>query len=104
MREHMGLYRGKRSNGEWVEGFYMNLGGKYHYILDGKLDITGGFPDLVKYEVDPDTVGECTGDTDKNGKLIFEDDVVLVLGRHIDRVIFSHGLHGARCASSLALL
>ena len=77
MREHMGLYRGKRiDNGEWVEGFYINLGGKYHYILDGQLDITRGYPDLIKHPVDPDTVGECTGLRDKNGKLIFEGDIV----------------------------
>lgn len=75
MREHMGLYRGKHGS-QWIEGFYMCLGNKYHYILAGKIDLTQGYPDLIKFPVDPDTVGECTGLTDKNGKLIFEGDIV----------------------------
>ena len=78
MREHMGLYRGKRiDNGKWVQGYYMCLGKKYHYILVGKLDITCGYPDLIKHPVDPDTVGECCGGLrDKNVKLIFEGYIV----------------------------
>lgn len=78
MREHMGLYRGKRmDNGEWVEGFYLEFsdpitGIHERYIQtvkpDGRLDLM--------HRVDPDTVGECTGLTDKNGKLIFEGDIL----------------------------
>lgn len=77
MREHMGLYRGKRTkNGEWVEGFYLEFsdpitGIHERYIQtvkpDGRLDLM--------HRVDPDTVGECTGLSDKNGELIFEGDI-----------------------------
>ena len=73
MRENMGLFRGKRlDNGEWVEGFYnfckKRTGENIHFIRPiGAQDA---------FQVDPDTVGECTGIPDKNGKRIFEGDIV----------------------------
>lgn len=76
MREHMGLYRGKRViNDDWVEGSLLvcNLNNAYGpqimwYTEEG----------LMGVDVDPDTVGECTGLTDKNGKLIFEGDIISI--------------------------
>lgn len=72
MREHIGLYRGKRTdNGEWVQGYLTGaLGGGFWIDESTKL----GVPIIRK--VDPETIGECTGLTDKNGKLIFEGDVL----------------------------
>ena len=71
MREHMGLFRGKRiDNGEWVEGYLFCIWEKA-YILWGT---TNGVPNML--EVDPDSIGECTGLRDKNGKLIFEGDIL----------------------------
>lgn len=32
--------------------------------------------DYVEYEIDPSTICQCTGLKDKNGKLIWENDVV----------------------------
>ena len=82
MREYMGLYRGKRvDNGEWVEGYYVRLfdgkGDVSHRIYSGYAETDCGefYPDW--FEVDPDTVGECAL-KDKNGKLVFEGDIIKV--------------------------
>lgn len=67
------LFRGKRTdNDEWVKGFYVCIPDT-HYIMTGKFDsLTNGIINSEAYEIDPNTVGQFTGLTDRNGVKIFK--------------------------------
>ena len=76
------LFKGKQiDNGEWVEGRYAECNGKTFIGIDISIGIDDIFevfctPVFRWLEVDPETLCQFTGETDKNGKRIWESDFV----------------------------
>lgn len=72
------LFKAKRAdNGEWITGSLITCEDGTYKIATSYIDGDTNMAILIcAYDVDKDTICQCIGLKDKNGKLIWENDIV----------------------------
>ena len=96
------LFKAKRKdNGEWVEGYYVYCRKRRYILLILNKEI--GFDERENewIEIDPGTICQYTGLTDKNGKKIWENDILRRDGYWDIRIEFENGAFMVRNADKV---
>lgn len=89
------LFKAKRiDNGEWVEGYYLrdqyHRGGKDIIFYRKNSDWFTVYTNII----DPKTLCQFTGLCDKNGKRIWENDILMCHGNPVELVRATFGEFG----------
>lgn len=70
------LFKAKRiDNGEWIEGYYYKRV-QGNNVVDAIEKYNGNIESIEYYEINPETLCQYIGITDKNDRKIFENDII----------------------------
>ncbi len=86
-------FRGRNKQHNWHYGYYYYKNGKHWIIRDNDPNNVYVYvygervaENKIEYEVDPETIGQATGEYDANGEEIYEGDLLQVICNRCENV------------------